>query len=199
MEPTILIVDDDTRVTRSIQRLLAEESYRIYCADSASKAIHIVQNETIDVVITDERMPIMKGNEFLLYLKENHPQIVRILITGAGDTDSAYRAINEGEVYRYLSKPCNGLDILTTVRQAVEYKRLLEILDRAGKVCRRQLRQLQSIHARPSTKPEKSTSPNIRVSPYHKITEYITNLETELEQAERLINVLEIESVPPAI
>jgi two-component system probable response regulator PhcQ len=79
------------------------------------------------VVVSDERMPGMSGSQFLSEVRKKYPHTIRMILSGQADLEAAVRAINEGEVYRFLLKPCNPADLRITIRQALEHKQLVEL------------------------------------------------------------------------
>lgn len=90
-------------------------------AQSVDQAWEILNEEVVHVVLTDQRMPHTTGVEFLTKLRESHPDIVRVLLTGYSSLDSVIEAINAGNVYRYIAKPWNPLELKLFVSQAFEY------------------------------------------------------------------------------
>lgn len=124
MSHKVLLVDDEPIITKSLTRMLLSEPYKVLSTNSARKALAIMQEEAIDVVVTDEKMPGMSGNEFLAAIRKDYPDIIRIILTGNAEIETATRAINDGQVYRFLTKPCTGLDLAITLRRAIEYKEL---------------------------------------------------------------------------
>ncbi len=114
MQPasTILFVDDEHRATRNFKKALSN-IFTIETADSVNSAIEILndKHQQIAVVITDQRMPKQLGLELLEYTQAHYPRIVRMLTTAFSDTESAVRAINNAEVFRYIPKPWD-LDVL---------------------------------------------------------------------------------------
>ena len=137
-ERTFLVVDDEPDILDAIQRMFRRE-YRVLTAQSAADALELVEEEPVQVVMTDQRMPQMSGIEFLARLRSNYPHIVRVLFTGYSDIDHVIDAINEGHVYRYISKPWKPAELKLFVEQAFEYyesererDRLLEELKEAN-------------------------------------------------------------------
>ena len=116
-EPTIrkLLVDAFSR-----------EPYAIHSADSAKEGLDILGRERVDVIISDEIMPGMSGSEFLAFVRQKYPETIRMILTGHASLEAAIRAINEGEIYRFFTKPCNIFDLSVTVRQALQPKDLME-------------------------------------------------------------------------
>ncbi len=111
MSETILLVDDDIRVVSALQRALYKE-YRIEIAGSGTDALKALEGTQYAVVISDLRMPDMSGIDLLCKVKELSPDTVRVLLTGQADVDNAIAAVNEGNVFRFLMKPCPE-DVLT--------------------------------------------------------------------------------------
>ena len=126
MRHKILLVDDEPHVTEALKRALYQEPYEVLSANSANEALQILAREPIAVVITDERMPGMQGAEFLVLVYRDYPETIRIMLTGHANLDLAMRAINEGQIYRFLMKPCNEQEIRLAIRQAIQQKELAE-------------------------------------------------------------------------
>jgi len=121
----ILFVDDEPKVTRAMKHTLRKENYEMLSAESAKEALGILECGPVDVVVSDEQMPGMSGIDFLVLIKRKYPEIIRILLTGHASSETALKAINEAKVYRFIMKPCNGLDLLITIRRALEHKAIL--------------------------------------------------------------------------
>ena len=119
---TLLFVDDERRVLSSMRAMFRRE-YHVFVADSGQEALEIVDREKIDVVISDQRMPKMTGVEFLCAVKEKSPDAMRILLTGYADLEAIEASINDGEVFRYLMKPCPPDDLKKAIAMAVEATR----------------------------------------------------------------------------
>jgi DNA-binding NtrC family response regulator len=135
MEDSILIVDDEPNVISALTRVFIDEPYRIYSANSASEAMEILKEYTVKVVVSDEKMPDVTGSEFLSMVREQFPNIIRIILTGHASIEAAMKAINEGEIYRFFTKPWNDMDIRFAVKAAIdkynleeENRRLLNII-----------------------------------------------------------------------
>lgn len=120
MTAKVLIVDDQPEVTRAIHRALYKEPYDLLCANSANEALDMMTRQTVDVVISDEKMPGISGTEFLRQVSEKYPRTVRMMLTGNANLGETVRAINEGKVYHYFTKPWNDEDLMVTIRQALE-------------------------------------------------------------------------------
>lgn len=121
---TLLLVDDEPLVTDGLKRAFHPEPYRVLTAASAAEALEIIANEHVDVIISDEKMPGMPGSAFLALVRQRLFHSVRIILSGQATLDDAVRAINDGEIHRFLVKPCNTTDLLHTVRQALTHQRL---------------------------------------------------------------------------
>jgi signal transduction histidine kinase len=121
----LLVVDDEAHVVQSLKDLLRFD-YRVLTATRASDGLKLMEKEKVHVVMSDQRMPEMSGVEFLSQLKETHPESVRLLFTAYADLQAVTDAINQGNVYRYISKPWEPDDLMVTLRQAVDYYDLQE-------------------------------------------------------------------------
>lgn len=118
MSYTILLVDDEQDVRLALARCLRREGHELLHASSGHEALHLVGSRAIDMVITDQMMPEMTGLELISRLRAAHPQIIRIILTGYADFETVKAAINEGEIYRFLTKPWDDDDLRLTVRNA---------------------------------------------------------------------------------
>ena len=125
--PVVLLLDDEPNVTAGLKRALHSEPWKILTAATTGGAFDILSRESVDVVVSDERMPGMSGSQFLSAVRKKYPHTIRMILSGQADLEAAVRAINEGEVYRFLLKPCNPADLRITIRQALEHKQLVEL------------------------------------------------------------------------
>jgi two-component system probable response regulator PhcQ len=102
---TILFVDDEEAVLRSIARILASSELNVLTATTPREAFELIATSKVDVVVSDIDMPAMDGLELLERVRMKHPRVLRMLLTGSATLDRALRAINEGEVARFFRKP----------------------------------------------------------------------------------------------
>ncbi len=114
----ILFVDDEKRVLNSMRGLFRRQ-YELFLTCEGSEAIRIAAENDIDVIVADQRMPGMTGIEVLAKMKEQSPRTVRILLTGYADPSAVEGSINEGEVFRFLSKPCPPNVLRETLNLAI--------------------------------------------------------------------------------
>lgn len=138
IQGTILFVDDEPNITAALKRSLRSQPYTLLSAASAAEALRILEQRSVDVVVSDEQMPGMAGSEFLAEVRVRNPTTIRIILSGQASVEAALRAINEGEVYRFLVKPCNPADLIGTIHQALAHKRLQELSRRLLRDYRRQ-------------------------------------------------------------
>ena len=115
----ILCVDDEIDNVEALERIF-RKSYSVLTATSGSQALELLKEHEVAVIISDQRMPQMKGVEFLEKSIASHPDAIRILLTGYTDIQSVIEAINTGQVYRYINKPWEIHDLQSTVARAVE-------------------------------------------------------------------------------
>jgi two-component system probable response regulator PhcQ len=141
----VLFVDDEPRLTEALKRALRKEPYEIRTAGCADEALDILARESVDVVVSDENMPKMSGSELLSIVRTRYPDTIRIVLTGNARLDVAIRAINEGEIYRFFTKPCNEVDLAVTIRQALQQKELMEHTKRLLKMVKHQSSLLQEL------------------------------------------------------
>ena len=115
--PTILLVDDEERILRSL-RMLFLTGYNVRMTTDAHEAIRILRDEQVHVIVSDQRMPVMQGSELLKIAREASPATMRILLTGYSDLEASIASVNEGEVFRYLLKPWNITEVKELVAHA---------------------------------------------------------------------------------
>lgn len=127
----ILCVDDEKNILRALKRLFLEEDYIIITATSAEEGLRVLEQEDIQVVLSDYRMPVMNGVEFLNRVYKLWPQTVRLVLSGYADTAAVVGAVNEGHIYKFIPKPWNDNELKTTVENAIEryylYKKNAEL------------------------------------------------------------------------
>lgn len=126
MNRVVLVVDDDANTLSGLARALHKESYMLLTADSAEQAAKHLESQRIDLIVCDQNMPGMSGIDFLAGVAKDYPDIIRIMLTGEPSLDTAMRAINEGKVYHFFTKPCNEIDLAVTIRHALQQKALIE-------------------------------------------------------------------------
>jgi len=121
---TLLLVDDEPNILKALKRLLRKDGYTILLADGGEQALQILAETPVNVIVSDHRMPVMTGIEFLAQVKERFPDITRIVLSGFSDLDTITEAINEGNIYKFLAKPWDDSQIRTTIKEAFEHNEL---------------------------------------------------------------------------
>jgi diguanylate cyclase (GGDEF)-like protein/PAS domain S-box-containing protein len=121
--PRILVVDDEPQVLVALQDLL-EDDFEVEATDEPSRAIKIVESDpTIAVVLTDQRMPGMNGDELLARVRQSS-SATRMLCTGYADLNAVVRSVNEGRIFAYVTKPWDGMDLRLKLQHAADHFRL---------------------------------------------------------------------------
>jgi response regulator RpfG family c-di-GMP phosphodiesterase len=130
----ILYVDDEINNLISFKALFRVK-YSVMTAESGKEAIKILDNNDINIIITDQRMPEMTGVQFLESILESHPEPMRILLTGYADLNAVIEAVNKGKIYHYLSKPWNEHELDKTIQDAYQiYQQRKEEKDTTDKL-----------------------------------------------------------------
>lgn len=122
--PTVLTVDDEPSVLSALRRLFRTQGYKTLQATSGADALQLLKTETVDLVISDMRMPEMDGARFLELVRQHDEHIARILLTGYADMSATIEAINRGAIHRYIAKPWDDQDLVLVVRDALERRSL---------------------------------------------------------------------------
>lgn len=121
---TLLLVDDEENMISSLTRLLRREGYRILSAGGGAEGLEILANNRVDVIVSDQRMPQMTGVEFLREVKVKYPETVRIVLSGYTELQSITDAINEGAIYKFLTKPWDDDQLRSNIQEAFRHKEL---------------------------------------------------------------------------
>jgi len=104
-ERTLLLLDDEDNIRRSLMRLLRRDGYRILDASNAHDAFQLLATNRVQVILSDQRMPGMSGTEFLSEVKAMYPDTMRMMLSGFTELSSVTEAINRGAIYKFLTKP----------------------------------------------------------------------------------------------
>ena len=118
--PALLLLDDEENILNSLVRLLRRDGYRILKTTSAKTALEFLAREEVGVILSDQRMPEMDGVSFLRRAKRLHPDSIRMVLSGYTDLNSVTDAINEGAVYKFLTKPWDDDRLRETIREAFQ-------------------------------------------------------------------------------
>ncbi|MFC2088711.1 sigma-54-dependent transcriptional regulator [Calditrichota bacterium] len=116
---SLLIVDDQPEILNALERLLKAE-YKIFRTQGGQEALEFLKDHPVQVIISDQRMPGMSGVEFLAHSIEIQPHAVRIMITAYADINASISAVNDGQIFYYISKPWENDELLLIVKRAVE-------------------------------------------------------------------------------
>ena len=125
-ERTLLLVDDEANILSALKRLLRSDGYRILTAASGIDGLSLLDTQPVDVIVSDQRMPGMTGVEFLSLAKTRHPDTVRIVLSGYTELQSVTDAVNEGAIYKFLTKPWDDAKLRGHIGEAFERKELAE-------------------------------------------------------------------------
>ena len=136
----VLLVDDEESILNSLRRLLRGQPYEVVLATSGAQALEIMATRPIDLVMSDARMPGMDGATLLAEVHRLYPATSRILRTGYADLTTIIKAINDGQIHRYISKPWNDEELQLVLQQTLEHQRL-------ERLARDQTEQLKLLNA----------------------------------------------------
>ena len=118
-KPKLAFIDDEMRILRSM-KLLFRKSHDVYITTDPDEYIDYIRYNHVHVAVSDQRMPDRLGVDVLREVKEVSPSTMRILLTGYADLNAILGSINEGEIYRYLTKPCKSEELQTVINRATE-------------------------------------------------------------------------------
>ena len=126
---TILVVDDDKLFVEYIQRVLSGESYNIIAGSSGQEGLEILEKQHVSMVISEYKIPLMSGLEFLEKVRIIYPDILTIMVTDHADIKLVIKAINEAGVYKFLLKPWDDIDFKNTIKKTLESLQVIKERD----------------------------------------------------------------------
>lgn len=149
---SILLVDDEENILSSLRRLLRRDGYRILTANGGEAGLELLTQNEVDVIISDQRMPGMTGVDFLRRVKILYPNTIRLVLSGYTELQSITDAINEGAIYKFLTKPWEDDQLRASIEEAFhqkeladENRRLHQELQRANRELARSNEQLRTL------------------------------------------------------
>lgn len=120
MTATLLLIDDEDNILRSLKRLFRREPFRVITARSGPEALELIQHEDVSVILSDQRMPGMTGSDVLKQVKSTHPNTIRLIMSGYTELESVTSAINDGAVFKFLVKPWDDDKLIAHIREAFD-------------------------------------------------------------------------------
>ncbi|HEX4383195.1 MAG TPA: HD domain-containing phosphohydrolase, partial [Myxococcales bacterium] len=142
----LLVVDDELPILHVLQRTLEAAGYQVTACNDPHEALELLKQQPYQVLSADYMMPGMSGAEFLARARVIQPETLRILVTAANDFSAAVAAVNDGEIFRILSKPWNRVELLSCVRQALDTYALREHNRQLGSIVQSQNEELAALN-----------------------------------------------------
>jgi diguanylate cyclase (GGDEF)-like protein/PAS domain S-box-containing protein len=124
--PTLLLVDDEPNILRALRRVLRGSDCHILTAGSGAEGLAVLAAQQVDVIVSDQRMPGMTGVDFLRAVKRLYPETVRIVLSGYTELDAVTSAVNEGAIYKFLTKPWDDAQLRGHIADAVAHKQMAD-------------------------------------------------------------------------
>lgn len=121
---TVLCVDDELNILRSLKRILYKQDYNLLLAQSPAIALELMQQHDVHLIISDMKMPAMSGAQLLEKVATFYPNTYRIMLTGYSDMESTIDAVNKGKIHRYLQKPWDNKEVTDAIEKGLEKVRL---------------------------------------------------------------------------
>ena len=146
MAHTVLFVDDEVNILKAVKRMLRHEPWEVVCASRPHEALELLDRTAAQIVVSDQRMPDMSGVDLLAAVRERHPDVVRMMLTGYTEMNVAVEAINRGEIFRLITKPWNDEELKATLRQAFDHFDMKGEIKRLNLVTREQNFKLQDMN-----------------------------------------------------
>ncbi len=155
----ILIIDDEPNVLKAFKRLFRKEkeTITVFTTESPEEVFELVANDEFAVVVSDQRMPTMQGTEVLEKVRKLSPETIRITLTGYADKEAAIGAINQGAVYRFLTKPWNDEELKQEIQNGIAQYSLVSENKRLSKLTQDQNEELLDLNKNLEQKVEERT------------------------------------------
>lgn len=154
---SVLFVDDEAHILSSLRRLVRPLKLETFFATSGAEGLKILEENNIDLIVSDMRMPEMDGAEFLTKARQMQPETVRVLLTGYADMSSTIDALNHGGIYRYISKPWDDDELKSVISDGLKIKRLEREQIELTELTKQQNDQLQDLNKNLEAKVEART------------------------------------------
>ena len=145
MDHAVLIVDDEPKIYHALRRALHREPYDVLYAAGGEDALKLLGERSIDVIIADQNMPEMQGSVLLSRVRQQYPDVVRMMLTGDARLETVMAAVNKGEIYRFFTKPCNEAELIVSIRDGLQMRALKFEAARLLETVKKQNAQLQSL------------------------------------------------------
>lgn len=155
---TLLLVDDEASVLNALKRVLRRLKCTLHLAESGQKGLEILEQHSVDLVISDMRMPEMSGEEFLQQVAERWPDTERVVMSGYSDTQATIDAINKGKISRFMTKPWQDDEVLSVVSKGFELAELREKAARFEAQKEQKSRELAALNKTLEQKVEQRTA-----------------------------------------
>ena len=143
---TVLCVDDEANILKAMRRLLHKCDFELLLAESGPKALEIMAQQRVDLVVSDMKMPHMSGAEFLQQVAAEYPDTYRIILTGYADTQSTVAAVNKGKIHRYLQKPWDNQELIGAIAEGLDRVKLKYDNQQLQKVIQAQNKLLKELN-----------------------------------------------------
>lgn len=154
-EHCVLFVDDETQILKGIKRVIRKQPFQALYAEGGQQALAVLERQSVQVIVSDLKMPEMDGLTLLQQVQRRYPEIIRMVLSGVTDIDPVLEAIHVGRVYRYITKPYDDRELLSIINQALdtwriqqENRNLLAQLSEQNRMLERQVEELAEIAVR---------------------------------------------------
>jgi len=140
MSRRLLFVDDEPFFLKAMQRLFHRKNFETYFAESGQAALELLEKQPVDIVVSDTRMPEMDGYAFLRAARKKHPDMVRMMLSGYSDERETIKALQDGTVTLYLTKPWDNQELISTIEsvfattERLREKQLLSFMNRTSRL-----------------------------------------------------------------
>ena len=145
---TLLLVDDEENIVSALKRLLRRDGYHVVTASNGPQGLQRLAEHEVDVILSDQRMPGMTGVEFLRRAKELYPDTVRMVLSGYTELTSITDAINEGSIYKFLTKPWDDERLRMHIEEAFKHKEMVDENHRLGSAVQHANEELAQVNER---------------------------------------------------
>lgn len=184
----VLVVDDEPHVLSALRRALHKQGFEVLTAPDVPHALAVLAIEPVDAIVSDMRMPGQTGAELLAKARQLAPDAVRILLTGYADMQATLEAVNEGEVFRFLTKPWEDALLVQAIREGLHRRALERERDALREITARQNEELRELNESLERKVAERTA-QLQTA-FEQLKDLTQQLKTDFSSTVRLLSSL---------
>lgn len=171
----VLYLDDEVHNLTAF-RAAFRRDFHVHVTTEPTEAVRILRDQPIEVIISDQKMPTLSGVEFFELIMPDYPNPIRMLLTGHADIDAVIDAINKGQIYKYISKPWNELELKGLVQEAADLYHQRRAMANEGEQLMERMSQAQTLASHILIMTQKEQNPSEKMEKIGSLAQQINDL-----------------------